>query len=159
MINYLILSTKLPRQNTNHTQTQEFMWKNQREKTTRNTPNKNHNCKINYKIPNLSILCMSHRERKISLFFFLSHTIFLLDWVYYKTLFFLHYYAHCEFSFFFASLCNINQSLSYSHWFVCFTKFVVNNTQILLSLPLHYLLSKNLISRNSLVFHTKTTQK
>ena len=99
------------------------------------------------------------KEKSYHFFNFLSHTIFLLDCAYYKTLFFLHYYAHCEFSFFFASLCNINQSLSYSHWFVCFTKFFVNNNQILLSLPLHYLLSKNFISRNSLVFHTKTTQK
>ena len=75
-------------------------------------------------------LCFTAKEKShyiyiyiyIYFFFFSSQTIFLLDCVYHKTLFILHHYAHCKFSFFFSSLCNINQSHTNSHWFVCFTK-------------------------------------
>ena len=71
----------------------------------------------------INFMYVSQLKKNLT-FFFLSHIIFLLDCAYHKTLFFLHYYAHCKFSFFFASLCNINQSLTNSHWFVRFTKFL-----------------------------------
>ena len=98
-------------------------------------------------------------KKKFHYFFFLPHTIFLLDCAYHKTLFFLHYYVHCKFSFFFASLCNINQSLTKFSLICALYKFFCQQHPNFVLSPLHYLLSKNLISRNSLVFHTKTTQK
>ena len=91
-------------------------------------------------------VCLTAKEKFRFFFFFfsLSHTIFLLDWAYHKTLFFLHYYAHCKFSFFFASLCNINQSLTNSHWFVRFTKF--------LSIPKFCCLSPCIVSQAKISF-------
>ena len=117
---------------------------------------------INYKISNLSTLCMSHSLRKISLFFSPSHTLFFfltaLTTKPYSLFTTMHIASSLSFLLHFATLIKVSQILIDLCALQNF-KFFVNNTQILLSLPLHYLPSKNLISWNSLVFHTKTTQK
>ena len=104
---------------------------------------------------------LTTKENSHYFFFFslsLSHTIFLLDCTYHKTLFTtMHIASSISFLLHFATLIKVSQI--FIDLCALQNLSVVNNTQILLSLPLDYLPRKNLISRNSLVFHTKTTQK